>query len=617
MRENVIRELTDVEHVRHAPGMYVSDAVLGTHSRWTLDPTTGKLRKASVEFVPGILKLFDEIVSNSIDEAFRTGFKTPKGKKFTIWVEIIGNEVFVEDNGRGIPLAKAEGRDMTQAEVALTKLRAGTNFKKKDEKFISIGTHGLGATLVNILSKSFKSEVVNDGYQLKLWCSQGNTLRRELSEFPGDSKTAIWFTPDFELFGVKELGIHAQLIEKRVRDLATCFPEITFKFNGRVVQTRNFQEYVSQIDARSFVTYEDDKVRLAVLPSDEPEQISFTNGIDTYEGGSHVDWFRNRVVDELTAMIRKKLKYKEIKPQDVRNKLLFVVVTNSIPNLKFRSQAKEFVTNNPTEFTPIFTEFDAEKLAKKVFADPEILDPIVETYRLKEKVREQVDLNRQKRTIQKIKVPSYLHASGQDRRSCVLFLTEGDSAIGRLEEVRDPRIHGGLPLRGKCMNVNGMSLAEIFANREYKNITSVTGLIPGEKADVSSLNYGRIALMADADHDGTSIVGLLINFFALWPELFEQGLIYIYRSPIVKAERAKEKRIFYTMEDYQKAQDDGSLAGWKTTYLKGLGSLTASEYREMIDRPVLERVRLNDGWKSSLELVFGPNADGRKSWLME
>lgn len=618
MRENVIKELTDVEHVRHTPGMYVGDAVLGTHNRWSFKD--GKLARREIQFVPGILKLFDEIISNSIDEGFRTGFKSPSQKKFTIWVDIEhdGNMITVTDNGRGIPLTPAEGRpNITQAEVALTKLRAGGNFKKKDEKFISIGTHGLGSTLVNILSTHFRAIVSNSEKMLQLNCSRGETLSSMVSPANRPSSTSISFSPDLDLFGVTSLGIHRELIEKRVMDLAACFPEITFKFNSRVVQTRNFSEYVNLIGAPSAVIYEDPTVKLAILPSDEPDQISFTNGIDTYEGGAHVDWFRNRIVDELTDRIRKKLKYKELKPQDVRNKLLIVLMTNSIPNLKFRSQAKEFVTNHPSDFTGIFEKFDPAKIAKRIFEDPEILDPIVETYRLKEQVRQQIELNRTKRKIPKIKVPSYLHASGKDRSRCILFLTEGDSAIGRLDEVRDPSIHGGLPLRGKPMNINGMSLNEIFANKEYKNVSSILGLIPGEPVDWSQLTYGTIGLMADADHDGTSIVGLLINFFSLWPELFEKRVIQIYRSPIVKAERGKEKRVFYTMAEYQKAQDESSLEGMKTTYLKGLGSLSASEYLEMITNPVVEIVTLHDGWKDSLELVFGPDASVRKTWLME
>lgn len=615
MRENVIRELTDVEHVRHAPGMYIGDAALGLHSKWVLED--GKSVKRDLRFVPGVLKLFDEIISNSIDEAFRTGFKGSKPSKFTIDINVsVGDGIQVSDNGRGIPLTEAPGRPgMTQAEVALTKLRAGTNFKEKGStEHVSIGTHGLGATLVNILSKDFKARVIHGDQVLHLVCSRGDLLKRSLAKSSTKcTGTDIWFMPDWEVFGLTELDqVTHDLIQKRVYDLAACLHQIEFTFNGAKVESKDFKTYLGTF-GQHFEMFEGKEFRLGILPSDEAEQVSFVNGIDTYEGGTHVDFVRERIVNLLTERLRKK--YKELKPQDVRNKLMFVLTTNSIPGLKFRSQTKEYMTKPATEFAWVFEDLPFEKIVKRIEANPELCDPIVETYKLKMQVKDLVDLKRKKRLLQKVKVPSYIPAAGDDRLACTLFVTEGQSAIGSLAMVRDPLIHGGFPLTGKTLNVHGRKLTEVVANKVYKNLMAVVGLRPGEPVDIHELRYGTIALMADADHDGTSIVGLLINFFSLWPELFHQGRIVIFRSPILKVEKGKQKRIFYDLAEY--AEVASTLKDWNVTYLKGLGALNKTEYAEMIQNPVAEVVTFDPDWQKTLDLVFGDSADDRKVWMME
>jgi DNA gyrase/topoisomerase IV subunit B len=615
MTNNVIERLSEIEHVRQKPGMYVGSTERESHTRWTVSPQ-GFVEK-KVDFSPAILKMFDEIISNSIDESFRTNHLTTKGRQFRINVDLKQDLISVADNGRGIPqIPMADDPDMLQAEAAVTCLRTGSNFKEKD--YASMGTHGLGAALVNMLSSQFVLITFDGQNQFWLESSKGVTEKRKRASALVESGTSIGFTPDWSLF--KDVDSidqdHSDLMMKRVIDLSVALPQIIFTFNGTEIKGRDFASYArSHSPGRDVEIQISQKTgtRVAIFSSEEPKQISFVNGIDTYEGGGHVDYIRELVVQHLVERIKKQHKL-EIKPKDARNKLGFVVMLNGVTNVKFRSQAKEYLTNSASSLSPFFEGIDAEKIAKSISSTPGLVDPIIEAYRLKEEAKERSAISSRKRG--KKTVPAHMPANSRDRSKTILFLAEGMSAIGALADVRNADLHGGYPLRGKCRNIHGLKWSEILANPEISALIDIIGLQPGQPADLGALNYGIIALMADADHDGSSIVGLLINIFSLWPNLIESGRVVIWKSPIVKWEKGKKKGLFYTMDDYMSSQKSIP-SGAEITYLKGLGSLTQSEYSAMINEPVVQVVRADMAWKNSLELIFGDDADLRKDWLSD
>ena len=605
MRKNDVKVLSEIEHVLHRPGMYVGDTTIGTHDKWVM--RDGSIVKESVEIVPAFLKLFDEIVSNSIDEGFRTNFKF--ANEIKIYVEDNG-KISITDNGRGIPVVDIPELGKTQAELAFTNLRAGANFE--DDGHVSIGTHGLGSTLVNILSRKFIAHTDDGKKHFRLHCSHNlSEIDTKITKTKGVLGTNVSFFPDFKKLGMTTLTEdHKALIEKRVSDLAVCFPKIRFKFNGRVVQAGTFKQYLKKI-GENYEILETPKFKVAVLPSESHEHISFINGIDTFGGGVHNDIVTNDICWTIKDAIKKKHKL-TVRPSDIKNHLTFVTITNSVPDPKFDSQTKERLTNNANDIRPIFSGVTEEKFIARILRNEEIIQPIIETLLLKKQLAEARALRKAHKGMKKKKVASHISASSKNADDKILFITEGQSAISNLINVRKTDIHGGFPLRGKVRNVRELKPTEIMKNKELSELMSIIGLELGESA--VDLNYGQIGILADADYDGFSIAALLVNFFSNWKELFEEERVLLIKSPIVIAKKGKAVKRYYDLADFTNAKLD---TNWRIEYNKGLGSLSVEEYDLMINEPVTEVIEFDSGAIPSLETAFGKNSLPRKQWLMK
>lgn len=605
MRKNDVKVLSEIEHVLHRPGMYVGDTTIGTHDKWVMNG--GQIEKKKVKVVPAFLKLFDEIISNCIDEGFRTDFKF--ANEIKVRVDDNG-KITIEDNGRGIPVVETE-TEKTQAELAFTNLRAGANFDDGVGN-VSIGTHGLGSTLVNILSKKFLAHTDDGKKHLRLECKNNmSDIDVEITKTKGTKGTSVSYFADFDRLGMKSVDAdHMSLIEKRVTDLAVCFDKIKFKFNGRLVKSGTFKQYLSQIGP-DFVLQETDKYKVAVLPWETNDQISFVNGIDTFGGGVHVDIVSNAIGNSLKDAIKKKHRL-DIRVPDIKNKLLFVIVTNEVGDPKFDSQTKERLTNNDRDIKPIFDEVIDEKFIARILKNEEVIQPIIEALLLKKQLAEARALRKAQKTAKKKKVANHIGASGKNPDDKILFITEGQSAISNLINVRQTAIHGGYPLRGKVKNVRQIKPTDIMKNKELSELMSIIGLELGEPAD--NLNYGKIGILADADFDGFSIAAALVNFFSYWKELFDEERLLFIKSPIVIAKKKKQVKRFYDLKDFRDAKLDSE---WNIEYNKGLGSLSIEEYDLMINDPVIEVVKYDDNATKALETVFGKDSLPRKKWLMK
>ena len=604
MRKNDVKVLSEIEHVLHRPGMYVGDTTVGSHLKWVMHD--GQIIKKKVKVVPAFLKLFDEIISNCIDEGFRTDFKY--ANEIKVRVEDNG-KITIEDNGRGIPVVETE-TGKTQAELAFTNLRAGANFDDGVGN-VSIGTHGLGSTLVNILSKKFIAHTDDGKKHFRLECKNNmSEIDVDVTSSKGDKGTSVSYYADIERLGLESIDSdHLSLIEKRVTDLAVCFDKIKFKFNGRVVKASTFKQYLSQI-GDDFVSIETEQYKLAVLPWETNEQISFVNGIDTFGGGVHVDVVSNSISNALKDAIKKKHRL-DVRVPDIKNKLLFVIVTNEVSDPKFDSQTKERLTNNDRDIKPVFDTVDNDNFIARILKNEEIIQPIIESLLLKKQLAEARALRKAQKNAKKKKIASHISASGKNIEDKILFITEGQSAISNLINVRQTAIHGGFPLRGKPRNVRELKPTDIMKNKELSELMSIIGLELGEPAD--DLNYGKIGILADADFDGFSIAALLVNFFSNWKDLFDDERILFIKSPIVIAKKKKDVKRFYDLKDFHDAKLDSDR---KIEYNKGLGSLSIQEYDLMINEPVTEIIEYDSGATTSLETAFGKNALPRKAWLM-
>lgn len=613
-RSNRIEVLSDQAHVRKKPGMYLGSTDTQKEHRWALHPDYYDwIQFRELEYVPGIVKMFDEVISNSIDEALRTDFEHAN----QIDVEVgADHSITISDNGRGISSDVDPEHGKTEVELAFTQLRAGSNFG--DDSFVSIGTHGLGASLVNIMSEYFTAVSCDGKKTIKVqsrWDDTQDALLSSVQQLKKRKRgTEVTFKPDFSLFSVDELTTDILcLIEKRVRDLAVCFPQIRFRWQKKIIRETTFKKYINQI-AENYEVFETDKVKIAILPSDEKNHISFINGIDVYEGGSHLDLVRQTVGGALVEKLNKKYKKLNLRLPDVTNKTCWVIITNDIPKPKFRSQTKEYITNNVKDFGDVFDGLDNEAFLKRVLKNADIIDPIIETKKLRLEAKERVALKKKARAIKKIRVPKHVPANG-DPDKTMLFITEGDSAAGMLTNVRDPDLHGCFPLRGKPLNTWGKKPAQVMKNAELQQLMSVLGLSMGDPAE--DLNYGYIKILCDADQDGYAIASLLLAFFSHWPELFEEGRIQIVRCPILIASKSgKNDRRFYSVKAYSEARETGAVDdSWKMTYLKGLGSLTEDEYERLINSPVEDNITLTKDSLKALELAFGKSSEDRKEWL--
>lgn len=622
-KENIIRALSDVEHVRLKPGMYVGQIAPQQKTCWVLDESSGvpRLKWDEVNYSAALVKLFDEVISNSIDESYRLGHKTGpfKTDQFIIWIKIEQTNTglwkfSVKDNGRGIPLKKAADSSHLMADLALCHLRAGSNFES--DRAVSIGTHGLGVTLVNILSQEFSAEIQHENELYKLACSRGAIESRSIRERGmTPSYTSITWIPDYSIFDGAAFDDAIKVIRRRIFDLAACFPQIQFKLDGTIVQSRSFKKYVHSFESSKLcsigpdpLVFEYENLRLAILSSDENLHCSFVNGIETYEGGMHLEHVRNKIVDVVAQKLSKKHKV-DIKPNDIRAKTCFIVMLDGVIDPQFRSQTKEYLSSAPGSFTHLLKDFDGEEVAKKLVNSSHICDQIVEAFILKKEAKERAEVKRLGKELKKIRVAKLLPATSPNPKERVLFLTEGDSAIGQLSNVRNPKIHGGFPLRGKVINCYGESIKEIFDNKEARSLAAALGITPGDNPDPSEIEYGKVVIMSDADYDGYSIKALLINLFmTLWPKLVSGGVLWEIQPPIYRWEKNGKIGFLYS-------QTETAPEGAKLKYLKGLGSMDEPDYAEMINNPRWAQVVPDECSTKSLILAFGPDADARKEWL--
>jgi len=606
MKPSDIKILDDKSHVLCRPEMYIGGVSKEKQKRWIIQ--NNEIIEKEIEIIPAIVKLFDEVISNSVDEAIKTNFEF--ANKIIVDVDEFGY-IHVEDNGRGLTSEKDIDSGEYKAVLAFTRLRAGSNFGDKDEG--TIGRFGVGVSLTNFLSKKFYVSSINtDKSSMSLDCKDNNNeysvkfRKLHSSECHG---TTVSYKLDFDYFHIDGYSLDIiGLIKKRVFDLSMIFPEIRFKFNKKRVTTSHFKDYVCMINKNDYVIHEDG-YKLAVLPADDFSHISFINGIDTMRGGTHVDYISNLVVSELRTRIEKKYKI-SVKPSDIKSKLLIVVSIRGMSGAKYDSQTKERYLGSNSDVANVANNLQ-ERFFSKLMSTEAIINPIVDTYLIKKQLQEQQHVDAASKQILKKKITKLIEANGRDREKCILFLTEGDSALGQLFTIRNAEIHAGLPLRGKVMNVTDVSEKDMLKNVEFQDIMNAIGLSVNKK--VNSLRYGKIVLLQDADPDGHCITGLLLNFFyKYWPELFEMKMISKYLSPIVIATKGKEVKRFYNIADI-----DANLTkkGYTMVYNKGLGSLSSGEYSYMINNPVEYVFNVDDFSKQMLDVVFGGDVSKRKEWL--
>jgi len=610
--EERYKVLDQISHILLRPGTYVGSNKPSTSVKWIFEDN--KMVQREVTYIPSFLKIFDEVITNSVDEHKRN----PKLNRIDVNVDSTKNRISVRDNG-GIPIVIHKDHNQYVPEVIFGNLMSGSNYDDTEERTVA-GTNGLGAKLSNVFSKEF---IVSscDGKNHFLQVFSENMREKTIPVVKKSTKnhTEITYTPDLEKFGMSEIDDdHFKMIEKRIYDLAACNSSLKIYFNGSLVNLNSFEDYIKLYTSEYFYEAKKDKswsIGVA-LSQNGFQQVSFANATETYDGGTHVDYVMNQIIVQMREFFMKKHKT-DIKPSELKQHM-FLFMDSTVINPSFSSQTKEKLITEPKDFGTTFEV--SGKLIQSILKS-EIVNSVLDWIQQKKNAEDsklQRELNKK---LNKIKVEKLIDAKGKDRWKYSIGLFEGDSAISAFRKYRTPESMGAFALKGKFVNVSELTNQKLVQNAEAVNLMAAIGLKLGQQIDVRELRYGRVLIFTDADMDGNAISALLINFFyKYWPEMFERRMIYKVETPIVVAipkAKGKKKELFYTQGEYAKWESENDLKGYEIKYKKGLAALVDDEYDDIINRPRLTLITKDEASKGSLETWFGKNSDLRKNELLK
>ena len=615
--ENKYRKLTDIEHVLNRASVYIGSTKIHKSDKWLFNSEI--MLKTDIDYNPGFMKIFDEIIVNSVDESRREGSKLN-----TIKVNVKDNTISIWDNG-GIPVVIHKEYNEWVPEMIFSNLKSGSNFDDNEDRITS-GLNGMGSVLTNIFSTKFTVSTCdkkNHFYQ-EFYNNLSDRTEPQIIKSK-ENHTQITFSPDFKRFNMNNLDeVHYELIKKRVIDIAGCNPDLKIYFNDELIKIKTFEDYIKMY-TKEYV-YEINKENqwcIGVSKSNEGfQQVSFVNSTETFKGGSHTDYILSQILTKLREFFLKKHKV-DVKPSEIKNHL-FLFIKCDIINPGFSSQTKEELITEIKDFG--FYHSVSDKFITAI-TKSEIINSILDWIEKKKNAEENKLSRELNKSLAKLKVDKLIDAKGKDRSECSLYIFEGDSASSAYRKYRTPETQGAFSLRGKFLNVHEIAnnkLLEKTAGGEYKNKEAVNlmaaiGLKLGEKAELANLRYGKILFFCDADYDGSSIVGLLINFlFKYWPELFQMGLVFMAKTPIVvcKNTKKKNKLSFYSQAEFGEWEKNINHKEWEIKYKKGLAALVDDEYKEIIQNPKLAKIDYDNTSEENLNIWFGKDAELRKKQIL-
>jgi len=612
--------LEGLEPVRKRPGMYIG--------------STG---------VDGLHHLIWEVVDNSIDEAI-AGY----AKNIDV-VILLGNKVKVTDDGRGIPVETHKQTKKSALETVMTTLHAGGKFGGQSYK-VSGGLHGVGVSVVNALSKWLKAEVCRDGYVWAQEYERGKAITKvKKTDKCNHTGTTVTFDPDPEVF--KEINFDGKRILDHLREQAYLTRGVkiifrdersdppasyTFYFEGGIVSFVNFLVHDEKpIHDNVFYiskTVEDILVETAFQYTEDiaPEELSFANNIHTGEGGMHLTGFRTALTRTLNDYARKNGYIKEseenLTGDDVREGLS-VVLSVKLREPQFEGQTKARL-GNPEARTAVEAAI-GDSLGEWLEKNPTDARKILEKTILASKARKAAKAAREtvlrKGILEGLALPGKLaDCSSKDPSESELFIVEGDSAGGSAKQGRDRRFQAILPLRGKILNVEKARIDKILAFKEIRALVIAMGTAIAEEFNISKLRYHRVVIMTDADVDGAHIRTLLLTlFFRYFPELINQGHIYIAEPPLYKISSGKRNEYAYTDEDKEEilsAFKKDKMLNPNIQRYKGLGEMNPDQLWETTMNPenrTMKKVMVEDAEKANkvFDVLMGDEVAPRKRFI--
>lgn len=600
--------LSHVEHILKRPDTYVGSLAPESGSHWVRGDD-GLFRLDNLSVSPGLVKIFDEVLVNAIDQHSMHPKKVSK-------IDIVTGKVFVfvRNYGVTIPIQKhatekgSDGNPIWIPELIFGHLLTSSNYNDEEQR-VTGGRNGYGAKLANVFSSKFHIDI-SDGKKVytQHWSDNMSKVGPPTIVISAEKISpyvSVTFWPDLKRFGGP--GDFAKLVEKRAWDAAMWCSKAQVYLDKELLKVSSLEDYAKMHVGTAPIAKmhtENFEVVVAHSTSGGFQQCSWVNGICTTKGGSHVD----KIVKVLCDAIVADKRCATLKPAQIKASL-FVFVRAVIVNPTFSSQTKAECTSKVLE-----TIDPKPKFIKDVLATGVLEDLVSKGLSQVEKELKKTDGSKKSRITGIPKLDDANWAGTHRSHECTLIITEGDSAkalaIAGLSVV-GRNAFGVFPLRGKPRNVRDASVKQVTDNEEFSSLKKILGLQHGKVYNsLRELRYGRLMIMTDADLDGSHIKGLVLNMFHVyWPKLIELGFVVSMVTPVIKA----GKVWYFTEEEFKAATPSGPVK-----YYKGLGTSTSTEAREYFKQ--IERLTVAFGadpkMNESMNLAFAKaQADDRKGWL--
>ena len=615
-----IRHLSDMEHVRTRPGMYI-----------------GRLGDGSLP-EDGIYVLLKEVIDNSIDE-----FKMHAGDR--IEVDVADNlTVTVRDYGRGIPQGKLV--------EAVSVLNTGGKYDSKAFKK-SVGLNGVGVKAVNALSSHFEVKSFRDGKVRHLTFEKGNITGDTTSDTDDENGTLIYFEPDNTLF--KNYSFHNEIVETMLRNYTYLNSGLTIMYNGRRIKSRNGLEDLLNDNMTNDGLYpivhivgEDIEIAFTHANQYGEEYHSFVNGQHTTQGGTHQSAFKEHIAKTIKEFFDKSYEY-----TDIRNGIVAAIAIN-VEEPVFESQTKiklgstlmapdgetinkyvgDFLKREVDNYLHIHKEDCTDILEQKIKESERERKSMAGITKLARERAKNANLHNRKLRDCRI---HYCDAKNERKEESSIFITEGDSASGSITKSRDVNTQAVFSLRGKPLNSFGLTKKVVYENEEFNLLQAALDIEDG----LDTLRYNKVIVATDADVDGMHIRLLIITFFLqFFPDLIKKGHVYVLQTPLFRVRNKKTKiknkkaiedasatakksefitRYCYSDEERQQAiQELGPDP--EITRFKGLGEISPEEFVHFIGPDMrLEQVTLhkNDQVAKLLEYYMGKNTMERQNFIID
>ena len=618
-----IRHLSDMEHVRTRPGMYIGR--LGD----------GKLPE------DGIYVLLKEVIDNSIDE-----FKMNAGDRIEIDVED-NLRVSVRDYGRGIPQGKLV--------EAVSVLNTGGKYDSKAFKK-SVGLNGVGIKAVNALSSRFEVKSYRDGKVRELSFEKGNLQSDKTKKSADENGTYIYFEPDATLF--KNYSFHDDIVEEMLRNYTYLNTGLTIMYNGRRILSRHglkdlLTDNMTVDPLYPIVHMKGEDIEIAFTHTNQygEEYYSFVNGQHTTQGGTHQTAFKEHIAKTIKEFFGK------YEYGDIRNGLVAAIAIN-VEEPVFESQTKiklgstqmspdgesinkyvgDFIKTNVDNYLHIHKEDFTDILENKIKETERERKAMAGVTKLARERAKKANLHNRK--LRDCRV-HYCDVKNNRKEESSIFITEGDSASGSITKSRDVNTQAVFSLRGKPLNCFGLTKKVVYENEEFNLLQAALDIEDG----LDSLRYNKVIVATDADVDGMHIRLLIITFFLqFFPELIKKGHVYVLQTPLFRvrnrrtkiknkeviaeadARRAKgeKKNDFITRYCYSEEERVAAISELgpdpEITRFKGLGEISPDEFAHFIGPDMrLEQVTLhkNDQVAKLLEYYMGKNTMERQNFIID